>query len=145
MEINKLSQIKSIEDFGNRGIHEVETLLRKLRQDEYDQIGNMDYPKKPFLSTTSPNYDQLTSYQRDFAEYERLKEKYDDLTEKKMGIGNEQYQLLEEYVKYKSGFFTDVPAQYKDKVWRMAWELGHSAGYGEVFIYLCDLVDIFKK
>ena len=144
MEINKLSQIKSIEDFGNRGIHEVETLLRKLRQDEYDQIGNMDYPRKPVLPTTSPNYNQLLSYQRDFAEYERLKEKYDDLTERKRGIGSKQYQLLEEYLKEKSEFSV-VPSIYRDKVWTMAWELGHSHGYGEVYGYLCDLVNIFKE
>lgn len=144
MEITKLSQIQSIEDFGDRGIHEVETLLRKLRQDEYDQIGNPNYPSKPHLKSNTPSQDDIQKYQVELAEYERLKEEYDSISEKKRGIGNEQYQLLEEYVKYKAGFFTDVPAQYKDKVWRMAWELGHSAGYGEVFIYLCDLVDIFR-
>jgi hypothetical protein len=144
MEITRLSQIQKIEDFGGITVHQAEKLLRDLRKAEYDEIGNMDYPKKPYLLSKTPTQEQIDTYQSQLSEYEKLKEKYDDLNEKKRGIGNQQYQLLEEYVKYKTGFFTDVPAQYKDKVWRMAWELGHSSGYGEVSIYLSDLVDIFR-
>lgn len=143
-QISRLSQIQKIEDFGGISVHEAEKLLRDLRKLEYDEIGTMNYPKKPVLLSGSPSIEQVDNYKKELEEYEKLKEKYDDLSEKKRGIGNAQYQLLEEYVKHKAEF-TVVPSIYRNKVWRMAWELGHSAGYGEVYIYLCDLVDIFKK
>jgi hypothetical protein len=43
-----------------------------------------------------------------------------------------------------TGLNTEVPEQYRSKVWSMAYQLGHSYGYSEIQNYLLDLVDIFR-
>lgn len=53
-------------------------------------------------------------------------------------------QEVEARIKEDSGL-NSIPEQYRDKVWRYAWEEGHSAGYHEVQIHLINLVDIFAR
>jgi len=60
---------------------------------------------------------------------------------------NEEYdinQIIEAHIKEESGFNTIIPDDKKDKVWRKAWEDGHSNGYSEVYGCLCGLVDLFQ-
>ena len=37
-----------------------------------------------------------------------------------------------------------LPEQYREKVYRLAWQEGHSAGYHEVYQWLTRLVEIFE-
>lgn len=51
-------------------------------------------------------------------------------------------QEIEARIKEDSGL-NSIPEQYRDKVWRYAWDQGHSAGYHEVQNHLVNLVGIF--
>lgn len=51
----------------------------------------------------------------------------------------------------KAKFRDDIEAEYDmtghpkaDKLWELAWEYGHSAGYSEVAIYYAELVELAK-
>lgn len=38
---------------------------------------------------------------------------------------------------------TDNPK--RELLFQKAWELGHSSGYSEVYLYACDLVDLIRQ
>lgn len=102
-----------------------------------------DKPRQPILISNKPtkeNIDNYTSkvekYNLDLAEYKTKNDFY--RTE-----SSRLWNLLEAKIKEDSGL-NDIPEQYRSKVYSYAYELGHSSGYGEVYGYLCDLVNIFE-
>ena len=50
--------------------------------------------------------------------------------------------VLEDYIKEQAGL-NDIPESSRDKVWDYAWAQGHSDGYYQVYLYLCQVVDLF--
>jgi hypothetical protein len=51
-----------------------------------------------------------------------------------------------EYQKKRNETLKRIPKEYRDGTAAMAYQLGHSCGYGETLMYLEDLVTtIFKK
>jgi hypothetical protein len=50
--------------------------------------------------------------------------------------------VLEDCIKEHAGL-NDIPESSRDKVWNYAWAQGHSDGYYQVYLYLCQVVDLF--
>ena len=105
---------------------------------------NADSPKKPIkpiLKNSSDineveNYAELLKkYNQDLINYKKECEiwatKYDQIED-----------LIVKYIKEKSGLF-NIPEKYQNHVFSLAYEYGHSSGYGSVYSYLVDLVRIF--
>ena len=58
---------------------------------------------------------------------------------------NNKYKIestLEDYIKEQAGL-NDIPESSRDKVWNYAWAQGHSTGYYQVYLCLCQVVDLF--
>jgi hypothetical protein len=56
------------------------------------------------------------------------------------------YSICEGLVREDSGLDTlKVSDKQKEKIWRKAWEQGHSNGYYEVYQELVDLVELFTE
>ena len=100
-------------------------------------------PIRPILHTNTPNKEELEEYNSKLDVYTKESAEY----EKSVNAYKEEfvrlYGLLEDMIKEDSGLNT-IPEQYRDKVYSYAYQQGHSSGYGEVYNYLLDLVDIFE-
>lgn len=87
--------------------------------------------------------DEVFEYANELKLWEQKNEKY----HKEKKIWKEQcrlqYEAIESFIKYEAGL-DSVPEQYRDKLYSKAWSDGHSDGYFEVYMKLCDLVDIFN-
>ena len=100
-------------------------------------------PIKPTLksnptSTEAKEYaEKLEQYETDLAEY-KIK------NDERGKISRDLYTVLEDYLKEDAGLYTTVPKDKQDKVWNYAWRQGHSSGYGEVYGYLVELVELFE-
>ncbi|MCR4334321.1 MAG: hypothetical protein NUV47_01145 [Patescibacteria group bacterium] len=105
-----------------------------------------DYPKiptKPILSLKHTLTD-LKTYNNAFMQYDKEKITYDEnlKTYKKR-----QYDIdctIIDYIKEEAGLNDTVPEKYRDKIYQKAYSDGHSNGYYEIYINLCELVDIFE-
>jgi uncharacterized protein YaaW (UPF0174 family) len=79
----------------------------------------------------------LKQYEDDIEIYdanERIRKEYVNI------IDNE----ILEFIRTEAGLYDTVPKQYQDKVWSRANEDGHSSGMYEVYLKLCNLVEIFE-
>jgi hypothetical protein len=112
-------------------------------QDLLDKIEPYpEKPKKPVLLTgaTSDDIrryaDSFAVYEGEFAEFEA---KRIDYYKRKGDIEH----MVADLIKSESGL-DSIPEKYRDKIWSIAWEEGHSSGYHEVYQWLCKLVEIFE-
>lgn len=112
-------------------------------QDLLDKIG--PYPEKPKKPVLDRNHNAeqakvyailMLSYENAFAEFEKARMEY--LNHK----GMIEHQIRE-MIRRESGS-DDIPEQYRWKIWELAWQEGHSAGYHEVYQWLCKFVEIFE-
>lgn len=102
----------------------------------------VDRPKKPTLGHNHTV--------EDVKNYAVLLEKYDaDMEKYKVENGKRQEETTEinsvivEFIKEASGLKT-IPEQYQEKTYSFALETAHSRGYYDVYLFLCDMVEIFK-
>lgn len=99
-------------------------------------------PKKPLLSNPHTS-EQALAYSSALKQYEEDNEIY-KLNQK---IRYEQCNIINEalveFIKQEACLNT-VPKEYRDKVYARAYEDGHDSGMYEVYIKLCNLVDIFN-
>ncbi len=102
-----------------------------------------DYVSKPVLSKKH-DAGEAVLYAASLKKYELDMADHDMLTEEAKTFNHKIDAIVEEYVRDFSGLNSVVPEQYRTKVYRLAWEDGHSGGYHEVYNKLVDLVDIFK-
>lgn len=111
-------------------------------QNLLDQIG--PYPQKPtkpvlMAGANSEDIrkhaDAFEVYEKEFAEFEEKRINYYDHR-------GEIENQIKELIKDRAGL-DSIPEQYRAKVWAKAWEDGHSSGFHDVYLELCDLVDIF--
>ena len=105
-----------------------------------------DYPEVPVKPKLTPNHDanEVKHYGKLLKEYETKMVYYKKIKDEVKEFNRDLYSALEEHVKEKSGLNTIVPEKKRDKVWNMAWEDGHSSGYGEVFSCLRKYVELFE-
>ena len=98
-------------------------------------------PKEPNSYATPQEYRDYASalelYANEKEEYDRLNREY---RERRMDLET----IVQKFIWKNTGLDTVVPEQYRDKVWSLAYDLGHSYGYSEIQNHLIDLVDIFK-
>lgn len=119
--------------------HNVRIFLR----DEINKIERVKRMSEPSLKTTTPTKSEMDEYQNQLKEYKSNQRKYKKYWDQVAKIDNSCNHLFVELVKEDAEFHL-VPKKYQQKVWDMAWELGHSFGYSEVHMYLLQLVEIFK-
>lgn len=112
-------------------------------QNLLDQIG--PYPQKPTkpvlraeakVEDIRKHADDFEIYEKEFAEFEKKRIEYYN---NKAAIEGKIKDLIKE-----SAGLNSIPEQYRDKAWAKAWENGHSSGFYDVYLELCDLVDIFS-
>lgn len=101
-----------------------------------------DRPKKPLLSQNAGSVsaakyaEELAAYEKEYAEYAESRKLIQDHNGK-------IDQLIEAFVREESGLNT-IPEQYRDKVYRHAYQTGHSSGFSEIYNHLLDLIEIFE-
>ena len=103
-----------------------------------------EYPKRP----AQPKFPhgrtsvEAKQYAIDLEEWEKLKQDYDERLAVWKADENSINDVIVAYIKDAAALDT-VPEQYREKVYRQAYEDGHSSGYYEVFHKLDTLVEIF--
>jgi hypothetical protein len=98
-------------------------------------------PIKPRLDNPHTSQ-QALAYSAALQEYENDIEVYnanDKLRNQEIRVINEQ---LVAFIKDVSGLY-GIPKQYQDKVYSYAYNRSHSDGMYEIFLTLCELVNIF--
>lgn len=103
-----------------------------------------DYPKIPIKPILSPDHTStnLEEYIEALRQYDKEKitynEKLKTYKERQRNIND----VITNYIKEEAGLDI-IPEQYRDKIYQKAYDDGHSSGYYEIYINLCELVDIF--
>jgi len=118
-----------------------------IYNDVIDQLQKFRYsypvtPIKPRLAIKH-TADEATRYSIDLKDYEREMEIYNAEKKEIIAHNNKVDKLIEDWVKEDTGL-NDIPAQYRDKVYSLAYSHGHSGGHREIRNYLIDLVNIFN-
>lgn len=113
-----------------------------LFQKEYTPLPRK--PTKPYLLTTTPT--EIEEYTKALAEYQVLKQEYDEL----LNLYVEQENYIEgqiwEYIKEKSGLNAlDMRPDWKENIANEAYRNGHSEGYVSIYNKLCNFVDLFPS
>lgn len=143
-KINSLTDIKSVKDFEGYSVYEANELIRILEKQHRSRVNPVERPKKPCLENNTPTDLEIAEYRdavKTYEENQRLYLKYlDDIK-----VGIEHWNIFKEFIKNESGLNTFVPQRYRNKTYQYAYDCGHSSGYGEVYVILCNLVDIFKN
>ena len=109
-------------------------------------LGNMKYPKKPHeprLLSFKPSVEDIENYQKQLDEYSSLLESYKEAKKIYDEVSNTIASIKEEMIRDDSGL-NNIPEQYREKVYSVAWNNGHSDGYISVYNHLCELVEIFN-
>ncbi len=105
-----------------------------------------DWSAKPVKPIIPQNVDSasIRKYADLLEKYEADLKIYEAAYEKLIALENEQNTVFEELVKRVSGLYEKVPEQYRDKVYSLAYQNGHSSGFTEIHNHLLDLVGIFE-
>jgi len=105
-----------------------------------------EYPSRPpypTLNVVRPTSEQALKYAQDLAKYEDAILQYKSKKAEYDAQYNILNTILEQYIWNISGLTKLVPEDRQRKVWNLAWEKGHSNGYYEVYLELCQLVELF--
>lgn len=97
-------------------------------------------PTKPLM--TAGTSEAVRQYAQDLEEYEEKMSDFFALKIEYAAHNFDIHQEIEARIKEESDF-NSVPERYRDKVWRYAWQQGHSGGWHEVQSCLIDLIGIF--
>ena len=113
-------------------------------QDLLDKIGPYpEKPRKPVL-LTGANSEAIRVYADAFAEFEKKFAEFETDRAIYYQRKGEIEHMVGDLIKSESGLDSIVPVLYRDKIWSIAWDAGHSDGYYEVYQWLCKLVEIFE-
>ena len=106
---------------------------------------NLEYPTKPIkpILPKIHNSTDVNRYQSDLKAYEVLEEKYKEERTAYQVNSAEIDAIIKEYLLIETGV-SKLPELQRDKVWRKAWEDGHSAGHYEVYLELSSLAELFE-
>jgi len=129
-------------------VHEVLSRVRELEKEAREKVEVPEYKSKPtssgfYKKSNSPTPSELRAYADAVEEYEKYNRKREAASKKQRDAVPNTGELLEGFIRHASGL-NDIPKQYQDKVYRIAWDRGHSSGYSEVYYYLVELVEIFQ-
>ena len=103
-----------------------------------------DYPKIPIKPILSPDHTStnLEEYIEALRQYDKEKITYNEKLETYKERQRNINDVITNYIKEEAGLDI-IPEQYRDKIYQKAYNDGHSNGYYEIYINLCELVDIF--
>lgn len=101
-----------------------------------------DRSAKPFLSKGAGSV-AAQKYAEELAVYEANNEIYKQEKEKAQEHNRKVDTLIENLIREESGL-NSIPEQYRDKVYRHAYQTGHSSGFSEIYNHLLDLIEIFE-
>jgi hypothetical protein len=118
-------------------IYEAESKIREYLRELY-----VSKPKEPLLKSLKPTEEEVSNFLAEKEKYKTDLEDYKTKDEFYRKESSRLYSLLEYKIKEDSGL-NNIPEQYRDKVYSYAYQQGHGSGYGEVYNYLLDLVEIF--
>ena len=99
-------------------------------------------PNKPIAIKVGTSY-EVRKYADKLEQWELATTDYKEAHNEYLAVRKEVDAILDEYIKHQANFDA-VPDHYKEKVWRKAYQDGHSGGHSEIFNCLCDLVGIFE-
>lgn len=123
--------------------------LEKL--DVYEAIKYVEklepkYIQKPIRPNLkfNPSSTEAREYTANLEQYETDLVEYEIKNDERSKISGELYLVLEDYIKDMAGLYEVVPKANQSKVWAYAWQQGHSSGYGEIYGYLSELVELFE-
>lgn len=139
--INELLEIKEKKYIS---VHEVIARLYELKREASQKVEIPPYKMKPKSTNKMSTSKEIREYASELEEWEKYDKERNKAIKKSERAGSNVPELLEDFIKIESGLTTKVPEKYRDKVYSYAWEMGHSCGYSEVYIHLCDLVNIFE-
>lgn len=97
---------------------------------------------KPHLKENHTAED-VKIYLEKLKQYESHEEKRIPLIKCLESAKSQLESYLQELAEEISGLY-DIPKEYREKVKSLAWEKGHSLGYHEYYLWLEQLVNIFK-
>lgn len=119
-------------------VYEAEKQIREYLHDLF-----VSKPREPLLVNNKPTKEDIDIYTTLVEQYSLDLAEFKTKDELHKSESSRLWKLLEDLIKEDSGL-NNIPEQYRDKVYSYAWEQGHSSGYGEVYHYLCNLVNIFE-
>lgn len=128
-------------------VHEVLSRVRELEMEARNKVIIPEYKSKPstskfYKNSNSPKSKEIRAYADVIEEHEKYNRRRELATKKQREGVPRTEDILEGFIREKSGL-NGIPKQYRDKVYRFAWDKGHSSGYSEVYYYLQELVEIF--
>ena len=143
MGIKRISVVGIIHQIDHPGFGPKLFIMYQQIQDLFDKIGSYpEKPKKPVLLTGATS-DDMRKYADAFDEFQI---KFAEFEAERIDYYKRQAEIeheIKSLITYESGL-RNIPMQYRTKVWNVAWEEGHSAGYHKVYQWLCRLVEIFE-
>ena len=113
---------------------------------EFQQKWLPEFPNRPAkpIQIKNPTAVEARNYADAVSDYEIAYNEYQIKRIEYQAIDAAVNERIELGLKVYTGFFDVVPAQSQSKVWRKAWEDGHSNGWYEVYICLDNLIDLFR-
>ena len=143
MGIKRISVVGIIHQIDHPGFGPKLFIMYQQIQDLLDKIGPYpEKPKKPVLLTGATS-DDMRKYADAFDEFQV---KFAEFEAQRVAYYQCKFDIEQEVIKLicdESGI-DSIPEQYREKVYRLAWQEGHSAGYHEVYQWLCRFVEIFE-
>lgn len=101
-------------------------------------------PRKPDAPKSNASPQDYRDYASALEVYANEQEEYDRLNREYRERRMDLETIVQKFIWKNTGLDTVVPEKYRDKVWSLAYNLGHSYGYSEIQNHLIDLVDIFE-
>jgi hypothetical protein len=146
---NTLKELLEVQEKNYLSTHEVLTRIREIEIEERKKVVIPEYKTKPrtsefYKKNNDPTAKELRAYADAVEGHEKYNRARDKAQKKQRNATPNTGDLMEQFIRHESGL-VDIPKRYQDKVYRFAWEQGHSSGYSEVFYYLQELVGIFVK
>lgn len=124
-------------------LHISEKSVNEIIELEFSKMDKRpEIPRSPTLKNNH-TYEEAFDYAEKLKEYiEVLKPKfqkeYGEWSRKKSEIESN----ITDFIKDVAGL-NQIPKESQEKVWSRAWEDGHSDGYYEVYLRLCELTSLF--
>lgn len=145
--INKIpdtaEELVKIKDENYLSTYNVINRLYELKREEREKVEIPPYKSKP-KNSNAKTPAELRALADDIEEWEKYEKKRNAAIRKSERDEANISELIEEFVKIDSGLTTKVPEKYRDKIYRIAWDRGHSCGFTEVYNYLVELVEVFE-
>jgi hypothetical protein len=113
---------------------------------EFAYKHRLPYPKQPVRPVLKNNHNSIDieAYLNAFKEYESLMRKFAEEKAEYFKTENHINSVIKDYLWEETGLNRLESAASKEKIWSRAYEDGHSDGMYEVYLKLCNLIELFN-